>query len=51
MYKKRGGIIMKRKLLLALIAAMTVSMSVPVFAAPSIGQYVEKTTKNTTGTS
>ena len=42
---------MKRKLLLALIAAMTVSMSVPVFAAPSIGQYVEKTTKNTTGTS
>ena len=42
---------MKRKMLLALIAAMTVSMSVPVFAAPSIGQYVEKTTKNTTGTS
>lgn len=42
---------MKRKLLLALIAAMTVSMSVPVFAAPSIGQYVEKTTKNTTGLS
>lgn len=36
---------MKRKMLLALIAAMTVSMSVPVFAAPSIGQYVEKTTK------
>ena len=42
---------MKRKMLLAMIAAMTVSMSVPVFAAPSIGQYVEKTTKNTTGIS
>lgn len=42
---------MKRKMLLALIAAMTVSMSVPVLADPSIGQYVEKTTKNTTGTS
>lgn len=42
---------MKRKMLLAMIAAMTVSMSVPVFADPSIGQYVEKTTKNTTGTS
>lgn len=42
---------MKRKILLALIAAMTVSMSAPVFAAPSIGQYVESTTKNTTGLS
>ena len=42
---------MKRKMLLALIAAMTVSMTTPVFAAPSIGQYVEKTTKNTTGLS
>ncbi len=42
---------MKRKMLLALIAAMTVSISAPVFAAPSIGQYVEKTTKNTTGVS
>lgn len=40
---------MKRKMLLALVAAMTVSMATPVFAAPSIGQYVEKTVTVTTG--
>ena len=40
---------MKRKMLLALVAAMSVSMAAPVFAAPSIGQYVEKTVTVTTG--